>query len=389
MTVNIYQIETINYLWPVRQDFVTTVTNWHSFDAWGNRRDPLTWQSATGTLPDLFCDRGFTGHEHLAEFGLINMNGRVYDPFLCRMLSPDNYVQAPDFTQNLNRYSYCVNNPLKYNDPSGHIIGFISGFIINGFLGGITNGIFTGIDEQKRGNDFSYGFLKGFGTGFLSAGITGGLKSGMEAYLNGADFWTGNITEKYILSTEEVQSLEPTSIQNSTNYNKSISATNNDKILQARYSSVYKTKIGDNGITDITTKVNKEFILLQKQDGTYTVYYDPITKDYIGGYCRHQLGATNSSIHISPYYALNKDINVFKSIAGHEYIHALHVNMFGANFISNASERVAYQYSRNILNTGGNSWQGMKTQLLMNAKGYSGIYPSQYSIPSDIWYFHF
>ena len=138
MTVNIYQIETINYLWPVRQDFVTTVTNWHSFDAWGNRRDPLTWQAATGTLPDLFCDRGFTGHEHLAEFGLINMNGRVYDPFLGRMLSPDNYVQAPDFTQNLNRYSYCLNNPLIYVDPDGNnplLIPMIIGAIAGGYSG--------------------------------------------------------------------------------------------------------------------------------------------------------------------------------------------------------------------------------------------------------------
>ena len=31
-------------------------------------------------------DRGFTGHEHLPQFELINMNGRVYDQFLARFL---------------------------------------------------------------------------------------------------------------------------------------------------------------------------------------------------------------------------------------------------------------------------------------------------------------
>ncbi len=67
-------------------------------------------------------DRGFTGHEHLPQFGLINMNGRVYDPFLARFLSPDSFVQAPDYSQNFNRYSYAFNNPLKYTDPSGEII---------------------------------------------------------------------------------------------------------------------------------------------------------------------------------------------------------------------------------------------------------------------------
>ena len=63
--------------------------------------------------------RGFTGHEHLPEFNLINMNGRVYDPILGKFLSPDNYIQMPDYTQNLNRYSYCLNNPLMYTDPDG------------------------------------------------------------------------------------------------------------------------------------------------------------------------------------------------------------------------------------------------------------------------------
>ena len=35
----------------------------------------------------------YISNTHLPEFGLINMNGRLYDPLLGRMLSPDNYVQ--------------------------------------------------------------------------------------------------------------------------------------------------------------------------------------------------------------------------------------------------------------------------------------------------------
>ena len=62
---------------------------------------------------------GYTGHEHLPHFALINMNGRMYDPVLGRMLSPDNYVQNPNNAQNYNRYTYVLNNPLKYTDPSG------------------------------------------------------------------------------------------------------------------------------------------------------------------------------------------------------------------------------------------------------------------------------
>jgi RHS repeat-associated protein len=190
----------LRYLYSDYLGSITCVTdeigqkvNEYSYDAWGNRCDPATWQSATSTLPEQLCDRGYTGHEHLTEFGLVNMNGRVYDPVLGCMLSPDNYMQSPDFTQNLNRYSYCFNNPLKYTDPSGHIIvGFIAGFIINGIIGGTTNGIISGINEQKRGNDFGYGFLKGFGKGFLYAGITGGISRGIQASESGRDFWSGD-----------------------------------------------------------------------------------------------------------------------------------------------------------------------------------------------------
>ncbi|MFZ4400623.1 MAG: T6SS effector amidase Tae4 family protein [Bacteroidales bacterium] len=97
-----------------------TVVDAYSFDAWGNRRDVNAWDQPDVTT-HLFA-RGYTGHEHLDKFGIINMNGRLYDPLLGRFLSPDNYVQAPDNTQNFNRYSYCLNNPMKYTDPSGDFI---------------------------------------------------------------------------------------------------------------------------------------------------------------------------------------------------------------------------------------------------------------------------
>ncbi len=53
----------------------------------------------------------------------------------------DPFVQAPDFTQNYNRYSYCLNNPVMYSDPDGEffivdswIVGFVSKFFQTGSL---------------------------------------------------------------------------------------------------------------------------------------------------------------------------------------------------------------------------------------------------------------
>ena len=89
-----------------------------SFDAWGKRRN-TDWRASTLDLVSNFTRRGFTGHEHLEEVGLIHMNGRVYDPTLGRFLSPDPFVQAPTNGQSLNRYSYVFNNPLSFTDPSG------------------------------------------------------------------------------------------------------------------------------------------------------------------------------------------------------------------------------------------------------------------------------
>jgi hypothetical protein len=47
------------------------------------------------------------------------MNARLYDPVLGRFLSPDPYVQAPNWSQSFNRYAYCGNNPLMNVDIDG------------------------------------------------------------------------------------------------------------------------------------------------------------------------------------------------------------------------------------------------------------------------------
>jgi RHS repeat-associated protein len=156
-----------------------------NFDAWGNQRDPNTWQPLPGAPQPSLGDRGYTFHEHLPQFALINMNGRVYDPVLGRFLSPDPYVQAPTNTQNYNRYSYVLNNPLKYTDPSGEVIFTLAALLIPGgqvFLplaismdvGWMTGGI----SADYRGMSFTDGAWRGLilGTlgGFMGLTTTGG-----------------------------------------------------------------------------------------------------------------------------------------------------------------------------------------------------------------------
>ena len=92
-----------------------------SYDPWGARRAPDGRPADPASFQPLPGHREFTGHETIPGVGLVNMNGRVYDPSLGRFLSPDPNVQFVGDMQSYNRYSYVLNNPLRYTDPTGYM----------------------------------------------------------------------------------------------------------------------------------------------------------------------------------------------------------------------------------------------------------------------------
>lgn len=63
---------------------------------------------------------GFTDQEHDRSTDFYNSDARQYDPMASRFISPDSLLPNPYDPQQLNRYAYARNNPLKYVDPSGH-----------------------------------------------------------------------------------------------------------------------------------------------------------------------------------------------------------------------------------------------------------------------------
>ena len=187
----------------------------YSYDPWGRLRNPETLEICTaGSEPELFFGRGFTGHEHLTWFGLVNMNARLYDPLLGRFLSPDPYVQAPDFSQNFNRYSYALNNPLRYTDESGEFWLYVIGAAIGGITNWIANGCEFTWDGLKyfgagaaigalswgasafTASAFSAcgvaaGALVGSATGAVTGAATGFLSNGLNNMISGSDFMHG------------------------------------------------------------------------------------------------------------------------------------------------------------------------------------------------------
>ncbi len=89
-------------------------------DAWGKQSEILAG-SASQLLTASAGRRGYTGHEHVADLGIIHMNGRIYDATLARFMQADPFVQAPEYSQSYNRFAYVFNNPMSYTDPSGYI----------------------------------------------------------------------------------------------------------------------------------------------------------------------------------------------------------------------------------------------------------------------------
>ncbi|MCU7796533.1 MAG: VCBS repeat-containing protein [Candidatus Thiodiazotropha sp. (ex Myrtea spinifera)] len=176
------------------------------FDPFGMRRGG-NWNNDLPISAPVLTNRGFTGHEHVDEMGIIHMNGRIYDPELGRFLSADPNIQAPLNSQSHNRYSYVWNNPLKYTDPSGFFLkklfkkvkrfvkkwgrtilsiavmfipgvnvmvaGFLSGMIASGgdlragVIGALTAGAFN----------LAGGLAKGSFSNALAHGVIGGVRS--------------------------------------------------------------------------------------------------------------------------------------------------------------------------------------------------------------------
>ncbi len=93
------------------------------------------------------------------------MNARLYDPAVGRFLAPDPYVQLIDFSQNYNRYSYCLNNPLRYTDETGEYL------LIDDLIAGLIGGTINLTINIVQGNVTSFGH----GAALFESGFAGGV----------------------------------------------------------------------------------------------------------------------------------------------------------------------------------------------------------------------
>ncbi|MEO1804774.1 MAG: FG-GAP-like repeat-containing protein [Bacteroidota bacterium] len=189
-----------------------SVTEVLSYNAWGQRRNPYTWQAKSSVVASFA--RGFTGHEHLDLERFIHMGARVYDASIGRFLSADPFVSFEGTGQSLNRYSYVMNNPLSLVDPSGFFfkklfkslkrivksilqnpIAFIVGVVAAVLTFGVVNPLLTGALGGSFWGGLGAAVLSGaaagaagsFGATLVATGDLGmAAKAGLMGGLTGA-----------------------------------------------------------------------------------------------------------------------------------------------------------------------------------------------------------
>ena len=108
------------------------------YDAWGNH---IVYKKTTSGYT-INQDAGFIGnvnpirykeYYYYVETNLFLVSSRYYSPELCCWISPDDIEYLdPESVNGLNLYCYCLNNPIMYVDPSGHIA--ISTLILCGLV---------------------------------------------------------------------------------------------------------------------------------------------------------------------------------------------------------------------------------------------------------------
>ncbi|WP_457356451.1 RHS repeat domain-containing protein [Roseateles sp. P5_D6] len=206
-------------------DHVGNVTGRYAYDPFGKRRYTSGTYDPFGALivdwvstQNAGTDRGYTGHEHLDDVGIVHMNGRLFDPNLGIMMQADPLVGDQRNLQNYNRYGYCFNNPLSCTDPSGYdswsdmrhafvdtwhygwrnptlrMIGSIFAAFVLGPGG-------PGALFEGAGSGLANAATAGFVSGAIASGNVKGAMQG--AFTAGVFYGVGSLIDGYTLSPTE------------------------------------------------------------------------------------------------------------------------------------------------------------------------------------------
>ena len=330
--------------------------------------------------------RGYTFHEHLPKFGLINLNGRVYVPETSQFLRLDLYTQSYRNWLNYNPYVFCSNN-LIYTDSSGVIIWFLiivgaitddftnvvtnTGHInnnagrffgymsigaaagalggyaggavssavggvgaISGSISGAASGAVSGFagaagNAWMGGSNFGDGLISGFkgaGSGALTGGLTGGVSSGISSIRRGGNFFTG---KGAMLGTISQVDDKPITVGEEMEYSTGYANDFSDKYL--------------NTIKEKPTNLYADGRVPAKLTKNGDIVLDAKGKSYSGVTIYRGI-SKGSDVYLFKQSFTSKD--QLYMVMGHEYIHVyFNANGYGHSAYENPTERAAYKWN--------------------------------------------
>jgi RHS repeat-associated protein len=138
---------------------------------------------SSGTTPTA---RRYTGQIEDAAIGLYFYNARYYDPYLNRFISPDSIIPDPANPQDLNRYSYVRNNPVRYTDPTGHCIFGVDTLVCIAVGGAVVGGIVGWGTQVHRNLQSGMDFGEALSTDIKAEPIVKGAFLGSTIAVGGA-----------------------------------------------------------------------------------------------------------------------------------------------------------------------------------------------------------
>lgn len=205
-------------LWQIYRDYQGSITSMadstqlcrYYYDPWGRyckeNGGMSDYMLHKGGIPDNYFYRGFMGQEHLLPFGLINLNARLYDPFIGRFMSFDPVFDTSASVMGFNPYIYGNNCPSMYMDPEGDFpVAIVVGALIGGGINLYAN--WDKVDNVWQGLGYfgigalsgavtaampvGVGIVGGFSAGACSGFVSGGMTGALNALISGDNMFEG------------------------------------------------------------------------------------------------------------------------------------------------------------------------------------------------------
>ena len=170
----------------------------YTYDAWGKL---LT---STGDLADINPLR-YRGYYYDVETGFYYLQSRYYDPEICRFINADAFATTnADGVLSANMFTYCENNPVNKEDPTG-AIALTTLILIGSAVFGVAAALYTGYEMRQAGYGWDDTIFYSLGAGICAFGTVYSLGlSAYELYVSCSYYYGYNpVTEIGGQSTEQ------------------------------------------------------------------------------------------------------------------------------------------------------------------------------------------